>query len=106
MAEPERTIYRFSALDSLGQDVSMERFRGRVLLVVNVASKCALTQCNYSQLKELKSRFGERGLDLALFPCNQFGGQVGGGAGRQRSSSVPVSRLGSRRANRPGAIEN
>lgn len=47
-----------------------------MVLIVNVASQCGLTESNYKQLKETFDKYHAKGLDIALFPCNQFGGQV------------------------------
>jgi glutathione peroxidase len=49
-----------------------------VLVVVNVASQCGLTESNYTQLKELLDKYKSKGLEIAAFPCNQFGGQEPG----------------------------
>lgn len=46
------------------------------MIIVNVASKCGLTNSNYTELKELLDLYKEKGLAIAAFPCNQFGGQV------------------------------
>lgn len=51
--------------------------RGKVVIVVNVASECGLTKKNYAQLQELHSQYSNQGLVILAFPCNQFGGQVG-----------------------------
>lgn len=53
-------------------------FRGKVVLVVNVATKCGFTAANYAQLKEFDEKYYERGLRILLFPCNQFGKQESG----------------------------
>jgi len=53
-------------------------FRGKVLLVVNVASQCGLTDTNYTQLKEVLDKYKAKGLEIAAFPCNQFNGQEPG----------------------------
>ena len=50
--------------------------RGKVVIVVNVASECGLTKKNYSQLQELHEKYNNQGLVILAFPCNQFGGQV------------------------------
>lgn len=52
-------------------------YAGRVLLVVNVASRCGLTP-QYAGLERLQEQYGERGLTVVGFPCNQFGGQEPG----------------------------
>ncbi|XP_030385943.1 probable phospholipid hydroperoxide glutathione peroxidase isoform X2 [Scaptodrosophila lebanonensis] len=67
------TIYEFSAKDTHGNDVALEKYRGNVVLIVNIASKCGLTKTNYQKLTDLKEKYGERGLHILNFPCNQFG---------------------------------
>ncbi|UNO38700.1 glutathione peroxidase [Streptomyces sp. MST-110588] len=62
-----------------GEPVSLADYRGRALLVVNVASKCGLTP-QYAGLERLQERFGARGLSVLGFPCNQFAGQEPGTA--------------------------
>uniref|UniRef100_A0A914QUU3 Glutathione peroxidase n=1 Tax=Panagrolaimus davidi TaxID=227884 RepID=A0A914QUU3_9BILA len=69
------TVYDFTVKDADGQDVSLEKYKGKVLLIVNVASQCGLTNSNYTQMKELLDKYHEQGLEIAAFPCNQFGGQ-------------------------------
>ena len=54
------------------KEVSMSKFKGKVLLVVNVASKCGLTKRNYEQLNQLAEEYGKRGFLVLAFPCNQF----------------------------------
>lgn len=51
-------------------------FRGKVVLIVNVASYCGLTHSNYAQLKDLHNRYKQQGFAIAAFPCNQFASQV------------------------------
>jgi glutathione peroxidase len=70
-------IYEFAARTSAGEERPLEAFRGRVLLVVNVASRCGFTP-QYQGLQALQGRFGPRGFDVLAFPCNQFGGQEPG----------------------------
>lgn len=61
-----------------GKEVNLaERYKGKVVLVVNVASKCGLTK-QYKQLQELSDKYGSQGLSVAGFPCNQFAGQEPG----------------------------
>ncbi|GMT33388.1 hypothetical protein PFISCL1PPCAC_24685, partial [Pristionchus fissidentatus] len=71
----DRTIYDFTVKDADGKKVSMGEYRGQVLLIVNVASQCGLTDSNYKQLKVLEDDYAQRGFAIAAFPCNQFGYQ-------------------------------
>ncbi|KAK7277664.1 hypothetical protein RJT34_22679 [Clitoria ternatea] len=66
------SIHEFTVKDARGKDVNLNTYRGKVLLVVNVASKCGFADANYSQLTELYSRYKSRGLEILAFPCNQF----------------------------------
>jgi len=70
-----KTIYDFKVKDAEGKDVSLDKYKGKVVLIVNVASQCGLTNANYTQLKELLDEFKGKGFEVAAFPCNQFGGQ-------------------------------
>jgi len=73
------TIYEFQAKDIDGNEVSMEKYKGHVCIIVNVASKWGKTDVNYRQLVELYSKYSEaNGLRILGFPCNQFGGQEPG----------------------------
>ncbi|CAI8610513.1 unnamed protein product [Vicia faba] len=60
------------------KDVSLSKFKGEVLLIVNVASRCGLTSSNYTELPHLYENFKDRGLEVLAFPCNQFGMQEPG----------------------------
>lgn len=60
-----------------GDEKSLGDFKGKAMLVVNVASRCGFTP-QYSELQELNERYGERGLAVLGFPCNQFAGQEPG----------------------------
>ncbi|KAJ0239794.1 glutathione peroxidase 3 [Hirschfeldia incana] len=72
------SIYHISVKDIEGNDVSLSKFTGKVLLIVNVASKCGLTQGNYKELNILYAKYKTKGLEILAFPCNQFGGQEPG----------------------------
>jgi glutathione peroxidase len=68
------SIYDFEALSIEGQPVALSQFRGRPLLIVNTASACGFTP-QFAGLEKLHQAFGERGLVVLGFPCNQFGKQ-------------------------------
>lgn len=70
-------IYDFSARSLDGVDISLADFRSRVLLIVNVASKCGFTP-QYEGLETLHRTYGPKGFAVLGFPCNQFGGQEPG----------------------------
>lgn len=71
------TIFDFSARDINGAEQSLSTYRGRVLLVVNVASKCGFTP-QYAGLEELYRSLRDDGLTVLGFPCDQFGHQEPG----------------------------
>ncbi|KAJ0100855.1 hypothetical protein Patl1_05668 [Pistacia atlantica] len=73
-----KSIYDFTVKDIRGNDVSLSDYRGKVLLIVNVASKCGLTQSNYKELNALYENYKNKGLEILAFPCNQFAGQEPG----------------------------
>jgi len=67
------------AKDIDGNEVSMDKYKGHVCIIVNVASKWGKTDVNYKQLVELYTKYSEaEGLRILAFPCNQFGGQEPG----------------------------
>ncbi|UDG83066.1 glutathione peroxidase [Candidatus Vallotia lariciata] len=67
-------IYSFSVRSLQGNNVMLKRYRGKVLLIVNTASKCYFI-FQYKELQSLYEHYMERGLEILVFPCNQFGGQ-------------------------------
>lgn len=72
-------IYDFTFRRLDGDEQAMADYRGRVLLLVNTASRCGFTP-QYAGLETLHRRFGEQGLTVIGFPCNQFGEQEPGAA--------------------------
>eukprot|EP01124_Arcella_intermedia_P035161 TRINITY_DN8889_c0_g1_i1.p1 TRINITY_DN8889_c0_g1~~TRINITY_DN8889_c0_g1_i1.p1 ORF type:complete len:193 (-),score=32.57 TRINITY_DN8889_c0_g1_i1:46-624(-) len=72
------TFYDFPLTTIEGTPLATEHLRGKVVVVVNVASECGLTESNYRQLSELLDEYWARGLRVVLFPCNQFLGQEPG----------------------------
>lgn len=73
------SIYDFSAKTLDGKDVSLGDWRGKVMLIVNTASKCGFTY-QYQGLEALHRDYAARGLAVLGFPCNQFGQQEPGDA--------------------------
>jgi len=71
------TIYDFTVKDIAGKPVNLDRYRGKVVLVVNTASKCGFTP-QYKGLEALYEKYHARGLEVLGFPCNQFGAQEPG----------------------------
>jgi len=70
-------VHDFTVDDIGGMPVPLDRYKGKVLLIVNVASQCGFTP-QYQGLEALQKRFHERGFDVLGFPCNQFGAQEPG----------------------------
>ncbi|MEM1403655.1 MAG: glutathione peroxidase [Pseudomonadota bacterium] len=68
------TIYGFSPLDNKGQERSLEDFRGKVVLIVNTASKCGFTP-QFAGLESLYESYKDQEFTILGFPCNQFGSQ-------------------------------
>ncbi|XP_007026518.2 PREDICTED: probable glutathione peroxidase 2 [Theobroma cacao] len=73
-----KSVYEFTVKDIRGNDVSLSEYSGKVLLIVNVASKCGLTHSNYKELNVLYEKYKNQGFEILAFPCNQFAGQEPG----------------------------
>ena len=69
------TIYDFKALNNKGKEVDFAEYKGKVLLIVNTASKCGFTP-QYDGLEALWKKYQEQGLVVIGFPCDQFAHQV------------------------------
>ncbi|XP_040834607.1 glutathione peroxidase 7 [Ochotona curzoniae] len=74
-AQREQDFYDFKVVNIRGKLVSLEKYRGTVSLVVNVASQCGFTDQNYRDLQQLQRDLGPRHFNVLAFPCNQFGQQ-------------------------------
>ena len=72
-------IYDFKVEDLAGKPVKLDRYKGKVMLVVNTASKCGYTP-QYQGLEKLYEKLHGKGLEVLGFPCNQFGEQEPGSA--------------------------
>ena len=66
-----QSIYDFSVKNAKGDLVSLAQYKGKVLLIVNVASKCGFTK-QYANLEMLYRKYKDQGLEILAFPCNQF----------------------------------
>ena len=71
------SIYDFSVKDIDHQEISLEKFKGKTLLIVNVASWCGFTP-QYTGLQRLYEKYKDKGFEILAFPCNQFGSQEKG----------------------------
>ena len=76
-AAEDKTLYSFTMDDIDGNPVSLKTFEDRVILIVNVASKCGLTP-QYEGLQSLYEKYGDKGLVILGFPANNFRGQEPG----------------------------
>ncbi|KAA0706608.1 Glutathione peroxidase 7 [Triplophysa tibetana] len=74
----QKDFYTFKLVNSRGRLVSLEKYRGSVSLVVNVASECGFTDEHYRDLQQLQKDFGPFHFNVLAFPCNQFGQQEPG----------------------------
>ena len=68
-------IYDFVVKDNKGEDVKLEKYKGKVLLIVNTATKCGFTP-QYDGLENLYEKYHDRGFEILDFPCNQFASQA------------------------------
>jgi glutathione peroxidase len=71
------TVYEFKAKAIDGKEVSLSQYKGKGLLIVNVASRCGFTP-QYEGLEKLYEKYKDKGFEVLGFPCNQFGAQEPG----------------------------
>ncbi|GAB9471835.1 hypothetical protein Gpo141_00009034 [Globisporangium polare] len=76
--EAIKSFYELKDFDMQGKEVSMDKYKGKVVLVVNVSSLCGLTPTNYPELTLLDEKYRDQGLEILAFPCNQFSNQEPG----------------------------
>jgi glutathione peroxidase len=72
------SIYDFKAEIIDGEEISLDQYKGKVLIIVNTASKCGLTP-QYEGLEDIYKKYKDQGLEILGFPCNQFAEQEPGG---------------------------
>ena len=72
-------LYDFTVLDQADRPVSLQDYKGKVVLIVNTATGCGLTP-QYQSLQELYDKYKDQGFEILDFPCNQFMGQAPGSA--------------------------
>ena len=70
-------ISTITVKDINGKEVKLSSYKGKVLLIVNVASYCGFTK-QYSGLEEIYKKYKDKGFEIFAFPCNQFGEQEPG----------------------------
>ncbi len=75
--EKSMNLHQFQAVDIDGKKVELSKYKGKVVLIVNVASKCGYTK-HYEGLQAIQAKYAKEGLVVLGFPCNQFGGQEPG----------------------------
>lgn len=71
------SIYDFTVKDQNGEEISLEDYKGKVLLIVNTATGCGFTP-QFEGLQDLYEKYQEKGFEILDFPCNQFGNQAPG----------------------------
>ena len=72
-----QSVYDFTVKDDAGKDVSLAEYKGKVLLIVNTATRCGFTP-QYKDLEPLYQKYHDQGFEILDFPCNQFGQQAPG----------------------------
>ena len=72
-----QSVYDFKVKDDAGKEVSLAKYKGKVLLIVNTATRCGFTP-QYNELQALYEKYQGEGLEILDFPCNQFGQQAPG----------------------------
>ncbi len=71
------SVYDYKVIGIDGEEISLEQYKGKVLIIANTASKCGFTP-QYADLEKLYKKYNNQGLEILGFPCNQFAGQEPG----------------------------
>lgn len=71
------SVYEYSVVNARGEEISLEQYRGKVVLVVNTATGCGFTP-QYKELEQMYEEYSEKGFEILDIPCNQFAGQTPG----------------------------
>jgi len=77
-ASSAASVHDFTVKDAKGNEVDLSVYKGKVLLIVNVASQCGLTNTNYTEQTQLYDKYKDQGFEILAFPCNQFAAQEPG----------------------------
>jgi len=72
VSEPQKTVYDFVVKDPQGNDVPLSNYKGKVLLITNVASAWGSTKGHYTEYVQLYNKYKDQGFVILAFPCNQF----------------------------------
>jgi glutathione peroxidase len=73
-----KSVYEFTVKDIDGKEINLSKYKGDVLLIVNVASQCGLTEKSYAGLESIYKKYKDKGFKVLAFPANNFGGQEPG----------------------------
>lgn len=73
--EVNMSIYDFTVENAMGEEVSLDEYRGKVILIINSATRCGFTK-QYNELQDLYEKYMDDGFIILDFPCNQFAGQA------------------------------
>ncbi|KAJ6415205.1 hypothetical protein OIU84_004067 [Salix udensis] len=73
-----QSVHDFTVKDAMGNDVDLSIYKGKVLMIVNVASNCGANGINFTELTQLYEKYKNQGFEILAFPCTQLGFQEPG----------------------------